>query len=72
MTRRRNPSFAPHQAYHSSERFHLSIFDVRIPGAAERLHRERARWQERSDIEALDEAHFVLVVRYEEKRGTGR
>lgn len=65
-------SFAPHQAYHSSKRFHLSIFDVRIPGAAERLHRERARWQERSDIEPLDEAHFALIVRYGKKWGTGR
>ncbi len=64
-------SFAPHQAYHSSEQYRLSIFDVRIPGAAERLHRERAKWQERSDLEALDEAHLALIVRYREEQGMG-
>jgi hypothetical protein len=39
------------------------LFDLRIPGSAERLHRERALWQERSDIEALDVDHFILVIR---------
>jgi hypothetical protein len=39
------------------------LFDLRIPGCAERIHRERALWQERSDIEALDEDHFILVIR---------
>jgi hypothetical protein len=39
------------------------LFDLRIPGSAERIHRERALWQERSDIEALDEDHFILVIR---------
>jgi hypothetical protein len=29
----------------------------------ERLHRERTAWQADADIEALDENHFVLVVR---------
>ena len=41
----------------------LVLFDLRIPGVADRLHRERAAWQERSDIEALDGDHFVLIVR---------
>ena len=41
----------------------LVLFDVRIPGMAKRLHCERAYWQELSDIEALDEDHFVLIVR---------
>jgi hypothetical protein len=27
------------------------------------MHSERAAWQERSDIEALDEDHFVLILR---------
>ena len=40
----------------------LTLFDLRIPGVVERLHRERAAWQERSDIEALDQNHFVLIV----------
>ncbi len=41
----------------------MVLFDLRIPGVAERLHRERAAWQERGDIEALDQNHFVLIVR---------
>jgi hypothetical protein len=39
------------------------LFDLRIPGSAERIHRERALWRGRSDIEALDEDHFILVIR---------
>jgi hypothetical protein len=39
------------------------LFDLRIPGCAERIHRERALWQEQSDIEALDENHFILAIR---------
>jgi hypothetical protein len=39
------------------------LFDLRIPGSAELIHRQRALWQERSDIEALDEDHFILVIR---------
>lgn len=39
------------------------LFDLRLPGSAERIHRERALWQERSDIEALDKDHFILVIR---------
>jgi len=57
-------SFAPHQTYHSNEEYQLTIFDVRIPEAADRLHRERAYWRERGDLEAIDEAHFVLAVRH--------
>jgi hypothetical protein len=41
----------------------IVLFDLRIPSAVERLHRERAAWQEQSDIEALDEDHFILIVR---------
>jgi len=40
----------------------MIMFDLRIPGAAERLHRGRAVWQEFTDIEAIDENHFVLVI----------
>ena len=32
------------------------------PGAAERLHRARAVWQQRSDIEAVDEDHLILIL----------
>ncbi len=31
-------SFAPQQAYHSSETCHPPIFDVRVPGAVDRPH----------------------------------
>jgi len=56
-------TLAPSGKYHSSQRYELVIFDVRIPSAAESLHRERAARQEAADIEALDEDHFILVVR---------
>ena len=32
------------------------------------MHSERAFWQERSELEALDEDHFILVVRSEPGR----
>ena len=46
----------------------LILFDLRDPAAVERLHRERAGWQADSDIEALDEEHFVLLVYASEAR----
>ena len=49
--------------YPDSRAYEIAIFDVSIPEGAERLHCERAAWQERSDIEALDKDHFVLIVR---------
>jgi hypothetical protein len=39
------------------------LFNLRLPGVADRLHRERAAWQGQSDIEALDENHFALIVK---------
>jgi hypothetical protein len=41
----------------------IILFDLRLPGTVGRLHRERAAWQAQSDLEALDENHFVLLVR---------
>jgi hypothetical protein len=41
----------------------IVLFDLRVPGAAKQLHLERAAWQEQADMEALDEDHFVLIVR---------
>jgi hypothetical protein len=49
--------------YPDRRSYELSIYDIRIPGAAERLHRERAAWQEHCDIKAIDKNHFVLIVR---------
>ena len=51
------------ESYRSTEQSTLTVFDVRIPGTAERLHRERAAWAEHADIEAIDRDHYVLVVR---------
>ena len=55
--------FAPKEAYQTSGGCTLIIFDIRCPEAAERLHRERAAWQEHADIEALDEDHLVLIIK---------
>jgi hypothetical protein len=49
--------------YRSSGEFTLAIFDLRIPGGVERLHSERAAWQEYTDIEMLDFDYAVLIVR---------
>jgi hypothetical protein len=54
---------AQEPVYPSSEAYELAIFDLRIPGTAKRLHRERAAWQECGDLEALDEDHFLLIAR---------
>lgn len=50
------------EVYPNKGTYSLTIYDLRVPQSARCLHRERARLQERSDIEALDEDHFVLVV----------
>jgi hypothetical protein len=39
------------------------LFDLRLPGVADRLLRERAAWQGQSDIQALDGNHFALIVK---------
>jgi hypothetical protein len=50
--------------YPSSSECLISLYDLQYPGTAESLHREREAWQqEQADIEALDENHFVLIVR---------
>ena len=52
----------PHKAYRRGAEFTLIIFDLRIPCAAERFHRERWAWAEAGDVEMLDEDHPVLIV----------
>jgi hypothetical protein len=54
---------APDTFYVNDPECMASIFDLREPDAAAALHRQRARWAEYSALEALDEDHFVLVVR---------
>jgi hypothetical protein len=39
------------------------LFDLRVSEAVEKLHHLRAVWQQDSDIEALDEDHFALMLR---------
>jgi hypothetical protein len=51
------------RAYLNRGEIALIIFDLRIPGAAEHFHRERAAWQEYADIEMLNIDHAVLIVR---------
>jgi hypothetical protein len=51
------------QLYPSSSQCMVVLFDLRLPGVADRLHRERAAWQGQSDIEALDENPFALIVK---------
>jgi hypothetical protein len=41
----------------------IVLFDLREPDGAAELHRQRAAWAEYSDIEALDEHHFGLIIR---------
>ena len=52
----------PHKAYRRGAEFTLIVFNLRIPGAAERFHRERWAWAEAGDVEMLDEDHPVLIV----------
>jgi len=53
---------APTALYPSSSEYIVVLFDLRLPGTADRLERECAAWQAQSFIEALDENHFVLLV----------
>lgn len=39
------------------------MFDISTIEAVERLHAARASFQDRGDLEALDEHHFILIIR---------
>lgn len=41
----------------------LVVYDLRDPDACSDLHAQRAVWQVCSEIEALDDDHFLLIVR---------
>ncbi len=60
---------ALNQAYHEGRTEICVLFDLRVPGGADALHRQRAAWQEKSGIEAIGKNHFVLVVRPGGARG---
>ena len=49
--------------YFNDAEYLVVLHDLRDPEAVEALHRARAVWQERSDIEALDHDHLLLIVR---------
>jgi hypothetical protein len=53
---------APRRSIQDSGPNAFVIFDVRIPAAAELLHEKHAEHQESSEIEALDENHYALIV----------
>jgi hypothetical protein len=55
--------FAPETLYSKAPDYIVVLFDVRIPGVAERLHSECTAYREYGDIEALDQNHYVLIVR---------
>jgi hypothetical protein len=50
------------QLYPNSEPYELVLFNLLDPDACKSLHGHRAAWQECSDIAALDEDHFILVI----------
>jgi hypothetical protein len=54
--------FSPKQLYTNSRSSILVIFDIRIPGTAERLLKLHDILQEYTDIDAIDEHHFVLEI----------
>jgi hypothetical protein len=49
--------------YPNNSQCMVVLFDLRLPGVADRLHRERATWHGQSDIQALDENHLALIVK---------
>ena len=51
-----------HEMLLDTAEFEVVIFDVRIPGIADRFHKARAIYQEKADVESLDENHYVLLV----------
>jgi hypothetical protein len=55
-------TLAPDALYLNDPECLLIVFDLRAPGAAAALDRQRVRWAEYSDVEALDEDHFALIV----------
>ena len=50
------------ELYPKTPRCIIVLFDLRDPEAVEELYHLRAVWQEDSDIEALDEDHFALML----------
>jgi hypothetical protein len=62
MRPRRIRILTSRRAYRKRTQLTVVLFDLRMPGAAERFHRERLAWAEAGDVEMLDEDHPVLIV----------
>ena len=60
-TGRRFEMLPPTAFYLDRTECNATVFDLRDSRAVERLHRGRALWQGRSEIEALDEDYFVSI-----------
>ena len=56
-------TLTPKTLYPSSSQYIIVLFDLRLPGIADRLARERTAWQAQCYIEALDENHVALLMR---------
>jgi hypothetical protein len=56
-------TLAPDAFYLNDLECLLSVFDLREPGAAEMLSRERALWPRHTEIEILDEVHAAVIRR---------
>lgn len=55
---------APRDEFYPSKESEIwALFDIRIPGAAERLNRERAAWQAAAGLIFVDPNHAVLIIR---------
>lgn len=52
----------PREVYPNNGSDELAILDLRCLGFPERLHGERAAWQEQSDTEVVPEYHFAVIV----------
>ena len=55
--------FIPEQSLPENLSCIIAVYDIRVPEAVEALHHARAAWKNRSDIEALDKVHCVLILR---------
>jgi hypothetical protein len=69
MTGRSRVNRPPEKVYLSSRRYELTIYDLRLSGTEERLHRERAAWQQHAETEVIDKDHVILIVHTGGARG---
>lgn len=51
------------RAYRNSGEYTLIVFDLRVPGTAERLRRELSAWKGSATVEVIDGDRRALIVR---------